>query len=221
VAGYGQTAPKNKFETKVEANKFSVLTTSGEAIFEKVFNDPAGLVVNLRDGSDVEYLIRDKKIENGIPKYFAYIYCITDSFYRIDSLYSGVYEPVPFYSNELERTLLLVGNPDFDSLYSPYEQEHFSSLNCLLYDEGNLYNVNDQVYDIFLQENEAIISYIESSWSGTGKDCSATTDIKSAVAAAYLNYLNAGEKVLAHQFLNDYYLCPDKESFKNFLDSQL
>ncbi len=72
----------------------------------------------------------------------------------------------------------------------------------------------------FFQENEPIISYLESVWSGSSKDCSSSTEIKSAVAAVYLNYLNAGEKVLARQFLNDYYLCPDKESFKNFLDSQ-
>lgn len=211
---------KNIFKPKLENSKLTVADTAWKIIYEKHFNEPAELLVDLSEGSEIEYLIRDKKIVNGIPKYFAFIYSTTDTFSLIDSLYSGVYEPVPFYSDELDRTLLLTGNPDFDSLYSSYEHEYFSAVNCLRYEEGKLYNVNDLVYDVYLQENEQVMSFIESSWSGSAKVCSTSAEIKSAVAAVYVNYLNAGEKVLARQFLNDYYLCPDKESFKNFLDSQ-
>lgn len=220
VVGFGQYNRKNIFEPKLENNKLTVADTSGKTIFEKHFNEPAEFFVELSNGPEIEYLIRDKKIVNGIPKYFAFVYSITDAFSLIDSLYSGVYEPVPFYSDELDRTLLLTGNPDFDSLCSSFEHEYFSSINCMVIEEGKLYNVNDLVYDVYLQENEQAISFIESTWSGSAKDCSTSTEIKSAVAAVYVNYLNAGEKVLARQFLNDYYLCPDKESFKNFLDSQ-
>lgn len=220
VIGYGQSAPGKVFEPKLENKKVSVRNSAGEVIFQKYFNDPEELLVNLSDGSETEYLIRDKKIEGGIPKYSAFIYCVTDSFFLIDSLYSGVFEPTPYISNELERTMLLCGSPEFDSLYSPFEHESFSAVNCLLYEDGKLYNANDLVYDIFLQENEQIVASIESSWSGSTKDCSATKEIRSAIAAVYVNYLNAGEKVLACQFLNDYYLCPDKEAFKSFLDSQ-
>ncbi len=220
VVGFGQYNRKNIYEPKLENNKLTVADTSGKIIFEKHFNEPAEYFVELSNGSQIEYLIRDKKIVNGIPKYFAFVYSITDTFSLIDSLYSGVYEPVPFYSDELDRTLLLTGNPDFDSLYSSFEHEYFSSINCMVIEDGKLYNVNDLVYDVYLQENEQVISFIESTWSGSSKDCSTSTEIKSAVAAVYVNYLNAGEKVLARQFLNDYYLCPDKESFKNFLDSQ-
>ncbi|MCK9211246.1 MAG: hypothetical protein M0P61_10460 [Ignavibacteriaceae bacterium] len=220
VVGFGQYNRKNIFEPKLENNKLTVADTSGKIIFEKHFNEPAEFFVELSDGPEIEYLIRDKKIVNGIPKYFTFVYSIKDTFSLIDTLYSGVYEPVPFYSDELDRTLLLTGNPDFDSLYSSFEHEYFSSINCIVIEEGKLYNVNDLVYDVYLQENEQAISFIESTWSGSAKDCSTSTEIKSAVAAVYVNYLNAGEKVLARQFLNDYYLCPDKESFKNFLDSQ-
>ncbi|MFA6979837.1 MAG: hypothetical protein WC209_10995 [Ignavibacteriaceae bacterium] len=220
VVGHGQSAPKKIFEPKLENNKVTVVNSSGEIIFEKYFNDPSELFVNLSDGSTTEYLIRDKVIEHGVPKYSAFIYCISDTFFLIDSVYSGVYEPAPFYSTELERTLLLIGTMDFDSLYSPLEHEYFSPVNCLLYEDGNFFNANELVYDIFLQENEPIISYVESSWSGSDKSCTTSTELRSAIGAAYVNYLNAGEKVLARQFLNDYYLCPDKESFKSFLDSQ-
>lgn len=220
VVSVGQSAPKKVFEPKLEGKKMSVYSSSGEIIFEKYFNDPEELFVNLSDGSVTEYLIRDKIIERGVPKYSAFIYCISDSFYLIDSVHSGVYEPVPFYSNEVERTLLLVGNPDFDFLYSPLEHQYFSPINCLLYEDGELFNANDLVYEIFLQENEPVISVIESFWSGSDKSCTTSTELKSAIAAVYVNYLNAGENVLARQFLNDYYLCPDKESFKSFLDSQ-
>ncbi|MDP3685181.1 MAG: hypothetical protein Q8S01_14740 [Ignavibacteria bacterium] len=220
MIGYGQTAPNKVFEPKLENKKMSVYSSSGEIIFQKYFNDPEELLVNLSDASETEYLIRDKKIEGGIPKYSVFIYCVTDSFFLIDSVYSGVYEPAPYFSNELERTMLLTGIPDFDSLYSPFEHEYFSAVNCLLFDDGKLYNANDLVYEIFLQENEQIVASIESSWNGYTKDCSATKEIRSAIAAVYVNYHNAGEKVLARQFLNDYYLCPDKETFINFLDSQ-
>jgi hypothetical protein len=220
VVGFGQFSRRNIFEPKLENSKLTVADTTGKTIFEKHFSEPVELFVDLSDRSEIQYLIRDKKSVNGIPKYFAFVYCITDSFYLIDSLYSGVYEPAPFYSDESKRTLLLTGNPDIDSLYSSFEHEYFSPINCMQYDDGNFYNVNDLVYDVYLQENEQVISFIESLWSGSAKDCSTSTEMKSAVAAVYVNYLNAGEKVLASQFLNDYYLCPDKESFKNFLDSQ-
>lgn len=220
VVSIGQSAPKKVFEPKLESKEISVYSSSGEIIFQKYFNDPEELFVNLSDGSITEYLIRDKVIEHGVPKYSAFIYCITDTFYLIDSVSSGVYEPAPFYSSELERTLLLTGNTEFDSLYSPLEHEYFSPINCLLYEDGELFNANDLVYEIFLQENEQVISFVESSWSGSDKSCTTSTELRSAIAAVYVNYLNAGEKVLARQFLNDYYLCPDKEAFINFLDSQ-
>ena len=220
VVNFGQNEGRNGFEPKLENNKLIVTNPAGEAIFEKYFSEPEELFVNLSECSQAEYLIRDKKIVNGIPKYFAFLYTINDTFCLIDSLYSGVYEPTPTYCSEINKTLLLIGNPEFDSLYSSFEHEYFSAVSCLQFEDGRLFNVDDQVYDLFLQENEPIISYLESVWSGSSKDCSSSTEIKSAVAAVYLNYLNAGEKVLARQFLNDYYLCPDKESFKNFLDSQ-
>lgn len=220
VVGKGESTPPKVFEPKLEKNKVSVINSSGEIIFEKYFNDPSELYVNLSDGLVTEYLIRDKVTEHGVPKYSAFIYCVSDTFFLIDSVYSGVYEPVPFYSNELERTLLLIGNADFDSLYSPLEHEYFSPINCLLYEDGKLFNANELVYDVFLQENEQIISFVENSWSGSDKSCTTSTELRSAIGAVYVNYLSAGEQVLARQFLNDYYLCPDKESFKSFLDSQ-
>ena len=220
IVGFGQSDKKNSFEPKLENNKLTVTGTAGKIIYEKQFTDTEECFVDLSNGPDNEYLIRDKREEEGKPKYYAFIYCITDSFALIDSVYSGVYEPVPFYSEEIGKTLLLTGKPEFDSLYSAFEQDHFSAVSCLQYEDGNFFNVDDLVYDVFLQENEPVISYVESSWSGSSKDCSTSKEMKSAIAAVYINYINAGEKVLARQFLNDYYLCPDKESFKNFLDLQ-
>ncbi|MFA6597752.1 MAG: hypothetical protein WCS69_08515 [Ignavibacteriaceae bacterium] len=220
VAGFGQNSGKNIFEPKLEKGKLTVTDVAGKIIFEKSFTEPVEFFVDLSNGPNAEYLIRDKINEKGKPKYYAFIYCITDSFYLIDSVYSGVYEPVPFYSEEIARTLLLTGKPEFDSLCSAFEQEYFSAVTCLQLEDGKLFNVDDLVYDVFLQENEPVISFIESSWGGSSKDCSVSEEIKSAVATVYINYVNAGEKVLARQFLNDYYLCPDKEAFKNFLDSQ-
>jgi len=220
MVGFTQSGEKKTFEPKIVNSELIVEDTTGKIFFEKKFNDPSAVYVNLSNDNTVEYLIRDKKNINGAPKYVAFIYSITDSFYLIDSVYSGVYEPAPYYSTELEKTLLLVGNLAFDSLYFASEHEYFSAVTCLQFEDGTLFNVDDLVYDVFIQENEPIISFIESSWSGTSKDCTTSTELKSAIAAVYLNYLNAGEKVLARQFFNDYYLCSDKELFKSFLDSQ-
>ena len=220
VVTFGQSEGGKIFEPKLINNILTVANEGGKIVFEKYFNEATELYIDLSEGHEVEYFVRDKKVVDGIPRYYAFIYNITGTFYLIDSLYSGVYEPTPFYSSEIEKTLLLTGNPEFDSVYSPLEHEYFSAIVCLLLEDGKLYNVDDQIYDVFLQESEPVISYIESIWSSSLKDCTTLLEIRSAIAAVYLNYLNAGEKVLARKFLDDYYLCPDKESFKNFLDSQ-
>jgi len=221
IVCFGQHVPNSGFSATLSGQKVTVADGKGNVVFERIFNDPAEFTVSLGIDSAQQYVIREKQMHKDLPLYILFLYSLTDSFYVIDSVYSGVYEPAPFYSEELGRTVLLVGNQDFDSLYSKNEQQNFSAVNCLLFDDGMLYNVNDQVYDVFLQENEQIVSYIENSWSGSAKDCSVSSELKSAIGAVYVNYLNAGEKVLARQFLDDYYQCSDKVSFKRFLDSQL
>ena len=71
--------------------------------------------------------------------------------------------------------------------------------------------VNDEVYNVFINENESIINYLDDYLNDNSKNCKTSITVKAAIAAAYANYINAGEKSVASQFLKNYYLCEDLE----------
>ncbi|GAB6281736.1 MAG: hypothetical protein STSR0008_04770 [Ignavibacterium sp.] len=180
-------------------------------------------------------------IKDSLKFYTTYIYSDSsrnDSSFLIDSIYSGLKEPQFFFSDEINEMILVVGYPELDSLNlisylnsseNNFSLEdslltnkdgitYFSPLNCFSYDGFSFQNINDELYDIFIYENEIMLDYLDSQAVGN-KDCAFSSKNKSIIASIFINYLNASEKSLANEFLTQYYLCVDFEQFKNYLEN--
>lgn len=179
-------------------------------------------------------------IKDSLKFYTAYIYSDSsrnNSLYLIDSIYSGLKEPQFFFSEEINEMILVVGYPELDSLNltlhlnslkNNFSSEdslltnndgstYFSPLNCFAYDGFSFQNINDELYDIFISENEIMLDFLDKQ-SISDKDCSFSSENKSVIAAIFINYLNASEKSLANEFLTQYYFCSDFKQFKNYLE---
>ncbi len=78
----------------------------------------------------------------------------------------------------------------------------------------NCMHVNDEVYDLFMNENDAIIDYLDTYFQSHENDCTNSKEVLGAIAAGYANYINAGEESSADHFLSNYYFCLDKDALK-------
>lgn len=202
------------FFLTIENTTLKAFRPDSTIFYQKEFFRPQDFSVDLdSDGVD-EFLITDYSQTNGKKFYTLYVYCTLDTFYLVDSVFSGLMEPYQVISNELKTTLLATGNPDFDSLNSS-DSLFFLPLNFWKYEEGGLFLANASVYDLFISENDDIIDFIENFYLRSGASCTSSSVIKAAIASAFINYFNAGEKSFAAKFLKKYYLCPDAEDFKN------
>jgi hypothetical protein len=188
-------------------------------IYSKKFYNPQDIAVDLDgDGID-EYIVDDSYTKYQKNYYWLYIFHTADSLYLADSINSGITEPYVTHSDEVQRMIIISGNPVFDSLNTD-TSNIFLPINCWKYDNGRLYSVNDEVYNLFITENNDIIDFLDNYFSSNKTDCTNSDKVKAAIAAAYVNYLNAGEFTLASQFLKRYYLCTDIEKFKKYLAAQ-
>jgi len=183
-------------------------------VFQKSFDNPTGEVIDLNNDNNVEFIINDYSVTNGRKYYNTYVYNTLDSFYLIDSIYSGLKKPYYTYSYELNQFILITGSPDFDSLNTPEIEEVFSPLTCWGFLGAEFGIVNDKLYDIFLYENEKYIDFIDSLYKLKKKNCSTSRLVRSVIAAIFINYLYADEKSMAEKSFNQYYECDDKEKFK-------
>lgn len=206
------------FLLSLDGNKLLVIDNKGQAIFNKEFFNPFGEYVDFdNDGVD-EYYVKDFFVKDSISFYNVYVYSLNDDFHLIDSIYSGMTEPMILFSDEANCYLLVCGQPELDSLNLLYNKNHiYPSLNCFKYEGEKFYNDNEELYDIFINENDVLISYIEKEYLKSSKTCSVTNYLKPVLAAVYLNLLKASETSMAKQFLSKFYFCEDKDEFSNFL----
>jgi hypothetical protein len=200
------------FTAQLEDSTLIVKDNGGVTIFEMAFNNPHDYTVDLDGDSVDEYIVIDSSGTTDFPDYTIYIFNTIDAFTLADSIRSGTTEPYDMFSNEEGGEIIVTGNPDFES-FSQDDSDTFLPINCWKYDSGQIYLVNDDIYDLFIQENDEIIDYLDSFYESGEYNCEITKQIKSAIAAAYANYLNAGEVTLASQFIKKYYLCSDINDF--------
>ncbi|MEJ2494947.1 MAG: hypothetical protein P8Y79_11545 [Ignavibacteriaceae bacterium] len=146
-----------------------------------------------------------------------YIFSTTDQFSFIDSIVSGTTEPYETTSGDLGGTIVVSGNTDFEQ-FNKVNGNYFIPINCWRYENSAIFLVNDEVYNVFINENESIINYLDDYFNDNPKNCMGTDTVKAAIAAAYVNYTNAGEKSVASQFLKNYYLCKDLPEFRKELN---
>ena len=216
----GKTYNFNSFSVKIENNLLQEYDSNNQVVLDKKFNDPRDFTADL-DGDGVdEYLVIDitKQIHGNF--FTLYIFNTIDSFYVADSIPSGYLEPYETASEETGGTIIITGNPVFDSLNTD-TGETFVPINCWKYDNGEIFSVNDEVYNVFISENDTLLDIIDSYYEENDNECTSTNKIRAAIAAAYANYLSAGDKILAAQFLKKYYHCKDMEVFKQNINALL
>ncbi len=185
---------------------------NNKPVFQKEFNDPHEFVSDLDSDGVNELLVIDSfKRQNGIF-YTLYIFNTVDSFYTADSIYSGSMEPYQIASGEAGGTLIITGEAKFD-VFNKDDDEPFIPIECWKYENAQLYPVNDDVYDIFISENENLIETLDSYLETNHADCSNMGKLKPIIASIYFNYLSAGDKSLAYQFIKKYYPCSDIADF--------
>jgi hypothetical protein len=202
----------NEFSFIFENGKM-IVSEEGNPLLEISFNSPSALTADLDDDSADELLIID--ITNDIKKfYYLYVFNTTGDFFLVDSVFSGTVEPYITTSEEVGSLVIATGNP----LYLDFQSadDEYLPINCWKFDAGELYNINDEIYDIYMAENDAVISGLEEKLVN---DCSFSLSHKSLITSVYINYMNAEEHSLASQFLKKYYLCSDFEEFRGRINN--
>jgi hypothetical protein len=213
---YAQEYKTDDYTISVEAGNLTLLTGEGRVFYSKTFNSPSVNFTDLDDDGVEELFIIDST-SNSNSTFIIYIYNTIDSFALADSIISGVVNPYIATSDEIEGLIIVTGNYGFNE-FNEGEVEKFLPLDVWRYDSGELFNLNEEVYDIFLAENEYIINFLEG--SAAKGDCSKAKEVIAAIAAAYENYLSAGEDSLAYHFLNKFYDCSDREQLKAKLENK-
>jgi hypothetical protein len=121
----------------------------------------------------------------------------------------------------MNEVILITGTPDSDTLNTIQSSEIFSPLICWGFADNQFSIVNDKLYDIFIDENDNNIDYIDSLYRKYGNNCSTTMMLKAAITAVYINYIYADESSVADKFFDKYYNCGDKKEFKEAIKKLL
>ena len=200
------------FTAQIQNSELTVKDNGGETVFEKMFSNPHDYAIDLDGDSVNEYIVIDSSGSTNLPSYTIYIFNTIDEFTIADSIASGITEPYDMFSNEEGGEIVVTGNKDFE-IFADGDSDIFLPLNCWKYDSGQIYLINDNIYDLFIQENGEIIDYLDSYNESGEYNCNTASQVKSAVAAAYANYIHAGEVTIASQFIKKYYPCDDVDKF--------
>ncbi|MFO7444860.1 MAG: hypothetical protein R6W90_00770 [Ignavibacteriaceae bacterium] len=200
------------FSARLDNSTLLVSDAGGNVFYRHTFNNPSAIEYDLDDDGIGELLLLDSSGVNGKNLYKVFIYNTVDSFYLVDSIISGSYEPYETVSQEIGSTIIITGNAECE-IYNGNSEFVFLPLNCWKYEAGEVYLINDEIYELFITENEAITDFIDEYFSSNINNCNTTERLKPAIMSAYINYINAGEKSIASQFIKKYYLCGDIEKF--------
>jgi len=197
---------------KIIVGKSEIGIKTGEKIIEDFkFNDPSEFLVDLDNDGLNDFLVIDHIAKGERDTHTIYLFNTIDTVYVVDSIKSGYFLPYYTLSDELGEVIIITGNADFIKYENGEGQ--FIPINCYKYESGEILQINDELYDVFILENEAILEYIDEYFTSNIKNCTNTLKVTSALASAYANYINAGEPTLARQLIMSYYFCDDREEF--------
>lgn len=208
----------NDFIVSVSARNMSVFS-EGQLIYSREFINPVANSADLDNDGLNDLVIIERRDESDTAVFTVYLFNTIDSFYLADTIASGYYEPYLTFIEEIGEIIIVTGNSDF--MHYTNDKEYFLPLNCYKYDSGEILQVNDELYDIFMAENEAILEYIDEYFAENEKNCTNSRNQASAIATAYANYVNAGEPTLARKLVVQYYFCDDGKELIQQLDGLL
>ncbi|MHB8578954.1 MAG: hypothetical protein ACYDA4_03715 [Ignavibacteriaceae bacterium] len=207
----------NSFSLKIVNNELTAVNSNKKVFYQKKFHNPKDFALDLNGDGAPEFLISDSYDVDSSTFYTLFIYNTMDSLSLADSILSGLIEPYEINSSEAGGMIIVSGNPAIDSLNTDLDNI-FLPVNCWKYEKGELFSVNDQVYKIFTNENNGIIDYLDNYYASKHTDCESTSKVKAALASGYINFMHSGDKILARQFLNEYYHCSDLYNFEQYLN---
>jgi hypothetical protein len=203
------------FKIILSDNHLIVKDTIGNVVYTGEFLNPDAHSLDLDgDGTD-EFLIKDVFEKDSSQEYFFHVYNLIDTFYLAWEINSGVIDPYETFSDEIEGLIIVSGNSDFSYLNEESEIKALP-INCWKFEDGELFLTNEELYDIFMTENDAHLSIL---YADDINDCGKSNRVKSLLASVYINYMNAGEIASAENFLKTFYLCEDLETFKEELNN--
>ena len=202
------------FNVSLNGQLLQVKGNSGENLYSYKFHNPSISEYDLDEDGVNELLVLDSTGVNRKPFYTLYLYNTIDSFYLIDSILSGSTEPTEQQSDETGGIIIVSGNADFEKFNTdPNPDFLFLPVNCWKYDGDNLFQVNDEVYNIYESQIDDITETIDEAFEDGKKDCETSKKLKSAIAAVFSDCINAGDKSIASHFVKNYYFCDDIEQF--------
>jgi hypothetical protein len=208
------------FTVQLKNNILLVTAPDGSEISSRKFNDPIFTTADLDSDEVEEYVLIDYNTIDEKKDFTIYIYNTVDTFYCVDSIRSGFYEPYVYFSNEVKSNVIITGIPGFNQ-FNVGKTDIFLPINIWKYGEDGIVLINDQIYDLYKSENESVIDYLDDYFNSNIKNCSSSEQVLNVIAAGYTNLKNAGELSVANQFLLKYYLCPDIDSFKKKIEKLL
>ena len=205
------------FTVKLNNNLLQVYSNKGSLLFNRKFENSVFTTADLDSDAMEEYILIDFKILDKKKDYTIFVFNTIDTFYCVDSIRSGFYEPYVYYSEEVKGNVLIAGIPGFNEL-NIGKMDISLPLNVWRYGENGIVLINNQIYDLFQSENESIMDYLDEYFDSNVKNCNSSEQVNNFIASGFINYKNSGEISSANQFLLKYYLCPDILNFKKKIE---
>jgi hypothetical protein len=205
-----------EFESYKAVLTNGILTISdlqGVTVYTREFNDPVVYTEDIDADSSDEFLVVDYQQKGSQFLYDMYVYKIDDEVKLADSISSGMIEPYLVEDEEMGSIIVVAGQPEFDYLNLPDSEDIYSPLQCYVFENGEFFDVNDELYDIFIDTNDDITAALDDFYRKNNPTCDSSKKMKAAIAEVYVNYLSAQEKSLAQKFIDSYYFCSDKAKF--------
>ena len=206
------------FTVKLESKSLIALDSLNQIVFTKTFLNPVLTLTDLnRDGVD-EIILIDSNSAFDQPDYHLFIYGFDKNIFLIDSVYSGVIQPFETEFEELDGTVLVTGDTQYN-FFNQADKQFYLPISCLAFDGSKMVLVNDILYDIFIEENEIILASIIDYVNVNGKNCNSSEALLPMIVSAYVNYINAGENSSALQLINNFYYCENKDELIKKIES--
>lgn len=213
------TVEYDLFSVKLKDNFLRVFSDQGSLIFSQEFQHPVFTTADLDSDAIDEYILIDYRITDQKKDYTIYIYNTIDTFYCVDSILSGFYEPYVFYSEEVKGNVIITGIPGFNEFNIGKTDNITLPLNVWRYGENGITLINNEIYDLFMSENDTVVDDLDEYFNSNIKNCNSSLKVNNLIASGYINYKNAGDISVANQFLLKYYLCPDILDFKTKIEN--
>lgn len=190
----------------------------GNEFYTKQFFRPELSEIDLDSDGNNELIIIDTSFFNNLSSFEIFIYSTLDSFYLVDSILSAIYYPSIIFSEETESNILVIGDSEFLKFVKKDEKFPTVPISIWKYEEGELFNINDEIYEPFVNSNENLLNFLDNFEPIINEDCNESEKFTSVIVSIYVNFIRANENSNSQQFIKNYYLCPELSNIFNTLN---